>query len=528
MSQAILSLLRDHPEHLDDLSSAALANLLVELGEQPAGRLQERRVQMRAYLETATEQQSESPRLSEPRRVRIEGPVTTRPERSGETPGELLHAVVFDRSDAISFDRFDTFLEKGFCQQGGTEAKRTSSYFGVDAYQDLKTATDAFLRCEAGTLPSGDPDYREIRARLRHHDDEQLEQLFDRYRCEYLEDLGREIRTLPYYERVLDALGELPLKRVVPDDGCYGIVRSRINEPCLLELIWSYWLEEGMLMQTMNAISLRFQNKRAGTKNPLAHLEIEPLRPLNNLIWGWIQDEPHRLSLIRRAYEYDHHYGLRLRGKAVPELEPADSRTQFLEAFHNLLYLATVFFKEEDDNNIAADGFPVLNALKELHLVLAHGAHNQFGDLPWQARAEMLIVQWILARPEMRDFLGGRAMVPYPERWMGRVDTMAALQGWGGGGVTPFRDLAVHGERLLLAVRYNDWVDESSSDEAANWAKFWRSEIQAYVHAYRSVTGVDLSADPIHQAQLQVRFVQPSMLLARRNGASSVAAGASQ
>ena len=56
-----------------------------------------------------------------------------------------------------------------------------------------------------------------------------------------------------------------------------------------------------------------------------------------------------------------------------------------------------------------ADGFPLLNALKEVHLLLAEGAHNQFGDLPWTARVEMLIQQWLLARPEMREFLQGRA-----------------------------------------------------------------------------------------------------------------------
>ena len=68
-----------------------------------------------------------------------------------------------------------------------------------------------------------------------------------------------------------------------------------------------------------------------------------------------------------------------------------------------------MFFKEDDDTTVIADGFPVLNALKEVHLLLAQGAHNQFGDLPWTARAEMLIQQWLLARPEMREFLGGRA-----------------------------------------------------------------------------------------------------------------------
>jgi hypothetical protein len=60
---------------------------------------------------------------------------------------------------------------------------------------------------------------------------------------------------------------------------------------------------------------------------------------------------------------------------------------------------------------------------------LAEGADNQFGDLPWTSRAEMLTMQWILTRPEMREFLRGRAMVPYREPWMRQVDTTKRLQG---------------------------------------------------------------------------------------------------
>ena len=40
--------------------------------------------------------------------------------------------------------------------------------------------------------------------------------------------------------------------------------------------------------------------------------------------------------------------------------------------------------------------------------------------------------QWLLARPEMREFLQSRAMVPYKEAWMAAVDTMKTLQGWTG------------------------------------------------------------------------------------------------
>ena len=130
---------------------------------------------------------------------------------------------------------------------------------------------------------------------------------------------------------------------------------------------------------------------------------------------------------------------------------------------------------------------------KEVHLLLAEGASNQFGDLPWTARAEMLMQQWLLSRPEMRDFLQGRRMVPYKEPWMAQVDTMKSLQGWTDIPVTHFRDLGVYGEQILLTIRYGDWIDVNNEDAAKNWARSWRPEIQGYLHAYRAVTGMDLT-----------------------------------
>jgi hypothetical protein len=217
-----------------------------------------------------------------------------------------------------------------------------------------------------------------------------------------------------------------------------------------------------------------------------------------------VQDELHRLTVRRRAFEYEHEYGLRLIGKAVPSTPAVDARSKFIESFHNLLFLAHVFYKEDDDTTVIADPFPLLNALRETHLLLAEGAHNQFGDLPSTARAEMLVMQWLLARPEMRDFLGGRYMVPYEEDWMDRVDTMKTIQGWTDVSITHFRDLAVYGEQILLGVRYGNWSVVNVPQQAANWARYWRPELQRYVHAYRAATGVDLTerADGSMPAQL--------------------------
>jgi hypothetical protein len=245
-------------------------------------------------------------------------------------------------------------------------------------------------------------------------------------------------------------------------------------------------------------------------------MEIDPLRPLNNLLWGLIQDEQNRLTVNRRAYEYNHQYGIGLVGKAVPSFRPADTRSKFIEAFHNLLYLASVFYKEDDDTTVIADGFPLLNALKEVHLILTEGSHNQYGDLPSMARQEMLMQQWILARPEMREFLPTRIMVAYSEPWMDRVDAMKKIQAWTETSVYHFRDLGVFGEQILLSIRFGAWSKAFNAEQGANWARFWRSEVQGYVHAYRAVTAVDLTADPTHVEQAQLRYLPPSVHLQRR------------
>jgi uncharacterized protein Usg len=325
---------------------------------------------------------------------------------------------------------------------------------------------------------------------------------------------------LPYLRRVLDNFDGTAANLA----NSQQFLKARLSSPSMLELIWSYWHEEGMLVQTIKAIALRFENRRGPAgKDPLANLELDPLRPLNNLLWGYIQDEYHQITVLRRAYEYDHHYGLSLIGRAVPAVNGADSRSKFIEAFHNLLHRTAKFFKEDADTTVIADGFPLLNALREVHLLLAEGAHNQFGDLPWAARGQMLTEQWLLARPEIQDFLRGRYMVPYDEPWMGVVDTMKRLQGWGDTSVTHFYHLAVYGERLLLSIRYGNWTDiNNSHEQAKNWARYWRQELQGYLHAYNAATGVDLSVEVTNPQDATVRYTQPAILLSRRlprNGA---------
>ena len=484
-------------------------------------------------------------------------PVTMNRADVPPTPDQALWVVIRNSAEALSFENYAAFIEPIMCganpvlptnrvQNEFTRINNRINLTFPDAepYRLLKVATEVFMMANCGVVIgqnlqgsiSSTPlenaifnPYAAGSAEAQALSEEEQLRLLQPYDPNsigtewkgYLEPIsnsaGKTIHTLPYlYNIVALKLGDLPIR---PDHAygartCYGILQRKLTRPCLLELIWNYWLEEGMLVQTTNAMSWRFQNRRGPhDRDPLAMVEIDPLRGLNNLLWGWVQDEEHRLSIPRRAYEYDHEYGLKLIGKAVPPIQGADSRSRFLEGFHTLLMLCTVFYKEDDDTTVVADGFPVLNALREVHLQLTQGAHNQYGDLPWTARQEFLMQEWILARPEMREFLPRRVMVDYPEPWMDSVETMKSLQGWTDTSILHFRDMAIYGEKILLSVRYGAWTDEIHPENAANWARYWRPEIQGYIFAYRAATGVDLAAVTVTG---QVNSTVPSVLLRNR------------
>lgn len=447
-----------------------------------------------------------------------------------KTPDLALWVVIRNSTNALAFGNYETFLNGILCPTDPNDRKKMpcTDAFGqplahsrlmpfpdMDAYRILKVATECFEMVNCGVyidpekLPQALTDADLLEESARFNRDVTATEIQNLWAAYLTRVNGNE--TIPYLALIRARLGDLSLREDYETGvKCYGILKKKLIHPCLIELIWSYWHEEGMLVQTLNAISQRFQNLRgAGDRDPLTRFDIDPLRPLNNLLWGYIQDEQHRLTVRRRAYEYNHHYGLALEGKAVPMLRPSDSRSKFLEAFHNLLYLCTIFFKQDDDTTVIADGFPVLNALKEVHYVLAEGAHNQFGDLPSTARQEMLIQEWLLARPEMREFLGGKIMVPYPEEWMDRVDSVKSMEGWTDVSVIHFHNLAVYGEQIVLSVRYGAWSITNNPAQAANWARYWRPEIQGYVHAYRAATGVDLTTEPVSSTL-------PSQLLAKR------------
>ena len=509
-------------------------------------------------------------RLSDPERAdRQPVEVTMRRAFVDGTDTQALWTLIRQTSNALSFQSYQAFMEVVLCGQGSfTQTRRQSNptaqgfhppwrlpFPGVEPYRQLKAATEVFVLLNCG-VPFGQfaegsgkdlflsptqqwsGDQVDVTAELKDESRRYYRtvggtDIAGAWRQLLNEGLAAEenlpepVQTILYLGLVRANLPDAPVTRLTPasadldlspqavmelDQGavtCLGILQEKLSNPCFIELLWSYWQEEAGLVQTMNAITWRFQNRRGpGDRDPLASLEIDPLRPLNNFLWGYVQDEQHRLTVVRRAYEYAHQYGLTLLGKAVPAVLGADNRSRFIESFHNLLHQCSIFYKEDDDTTVVADGFPLLNALKEVHLLLTKGASNQYGDLPWTARLEMLMQQFLLARPEFREFLPRRIMVDYPEQWMHSVETMKALQGWSSASVVHFRDLAVFGEQIVLGVRFEAWPSIIESQHAANWARYWRPEIQGYIYAYRAVTSVDLTE--------RVDATAPALLLRQR------------
>jgi hypothetical protein len=300
--------------------------------------------------------------------IETESKVTLQRSFVGRTDDRALWTAIRNRTAAVGFERYKKFINcifscgspvdinkflpnggSAFAQTQGLDRcldqrdlsdptdKRQLSIYGPYAYSILKLATQVFLTLESGVVirdPREGPKIFDIeKERIRLND----------FSPDLLGELKRELGTylvgptdhLPYLDRILTNLITLDddedPKEVLPY--CIGVLQHRLTSPSLIELIWSYWLEEGMLVQTMNAIARRFQNRRGSPNDPLGELEFDPLRPLNNLIWGFIQDEHNRLTVPRRAHEYLHHYGISLVGKAVPDLNPADSRSKFIEAF---------------------------------------------------------------------------------------------------------------------------------------------------------------------------------------------------
>ena len=150
--------------------------------------------------------------------------------------------------------------------------KRQLSIYGPYAYSVLKLATQAFLTLESGVVirdPPGRPKIFDIEKERIRLNDFALELASSKKSSGVI---SGPTEHLPYLDRILTNLitfDDEEVKEVLPY--CHGVLQHRLTSPSLIELIWSYWLEEGMLVQTMNAIALRFQNRRGSPNDPLGN-----------------------------------------------------------------------------------------------------------------------------------------------------------------------------------------------------------------------------------------------------------------
>jgi hypothetical protein len=214
-------------------------------------------------------------------------------ERSfvGRTIDQPLWVAIRARTKGIGFSSYREFIDQVLCENprfgngnGHTRPLEEpgANVHGVGSFQLLKTATQAFLLVQCGVRIADSPaETRLFPGRSLVNAGEESRRLGEKVT---LDDLTRRLSAylgdssqLPYISRVISAaFPELEEGSMF----CDRVLTSYATQPCLLELIWSYWNEEGMLCQTMNALSRRFQNVRGpAARDPLAHLEIDPLRP---------------------------------------------------------------------------------------------------------------------------------------------------------------------------------------------------------------------------------------------------------
>ncbi len=309
--------------------------------------------------------------------------------RQPNTADEILWVVIRNSANELAFNPYQDFMDALFSnprieRAANLEKKsvsdaldlhcKTFAFSSIDAYRVLKIATELFVTTRCGVLrpPALRPDPVEEEARFGHR----LGAVFATLWEDYLEPLGnfdgRTARILPYLDLIRRKLGDIGAVRSSTAslvDQQAELIQDKLVHPILLELIWSYWMEEGMLVQSFNSITRRFQNLRTnGERDPLAQMEIDPLRPVNNLLWGYVQDEqgqPQRAApgaRVRpplRVHAARQGAGRAAHGRHAGRSSSRRSTTCCTGACSST--------QRDDDTTVIADAFPVLNALKETH-----------------------------------------------------------------------------------------------------------------------------------------------------------------
>ena len=215
------------------------------------------------------------------------GPITVRLARSAVVPTSdiALWAAIRKSTDAISFNNYDDFVTDVFKSFGrGTSSlseeeaeavervasRRFLPFSNIEPYRLLKVATEVFLALYGAVNTKEDDAFftqADADAATRTLDGEvvtigDLEDLWD----DYLVPPNGRRRLLPYLDIIRRRIDGCALQTILPtseiddsvEDGLalhtFGRgFTSKLFRPFMFELLWSYWQEEGMLVQTMNA-----------------------------------------------------------------------------------------------------------------------------------------------------------------------------------------------------------------------------------------------------------------------------------
>ena len=189
------------------------------------------------------------------------------------TLDQALWVAIRNRTRAISFGPYRDFIDRVLCGRGSRRSPASRSF--DRRLQDLGREP-----ARRGRVPAAQDGDRGVPAassaasvhragRYEHHRlfnrDDESERLGEFVTIDFVAD---EAARVPRHSRRSCPTSRGSSKPSFPEyraAACAAIACSAasINEPCLIELIWSYWHEEGMLVQSMNAINRRFQNVRA-------------------------------------------------------------------------------------------------------------------------------------------------------------------------------------------------------------------------------------------------------------------------
>lgn len=160
-----------------------------------------------------------------------------------------------------ALDHDDDIDDRANSQRVHANAPPLTKIQGTLAYEVLRLATEAFMltRCGLACI-----DFRKAavfkdfidkdgnRIDTSGYGTENYAQEVLAYVQQFLN--SESAAATPYLQLIVKQLSLLPNK----GDPLTRLYASRYECPMLIELIWSYWHEEAMLSQTMNAIAIRF------------------------------------------------------------------------------------------------------------------------------------------------------------------------------------------------------------------------------------------------------------------------------